>query len=234
MGGSRWRNTAPQLTWTAEGPDWRGVSSAMVAIVVTNRGGVSGSEGPGWCHKALAYARDNFSHDRIVYDTLDVEHHDPESLTERYGAFDRVYSFLAFHYVADIAKAYRNIFKLLKGGGECLVLSIVKADAIEVWNEAYQMEEWNALMINPTALFPGVVHSGTATRSAAQLDAHTRESVSTAGLHCLTYHRYNSRWVFRRTEDYLGQMGRCLNIRLREHHRSLKGAPYSHLARHSR
>lgn len=99
------------------------------------------------CHKALDYARDNFSHDRIVYDTLDVEHHDPESLTERYGAFDRVYSFLAFHYVADIAKAYSNIFKLLKGGGECLVLSIVKADAIEVWNEAYQMEEWNELMI---------------------------------------------------------------------------------------
>ncbi|KAH7932046.1 hypothetical protein HPB52_024945 [Rhipicephalus sanguineus] len=100
------------------------------------------------CHKALDYARDNFSHDRIVYDTLDVEHHDPESLTERYGAFDRVYSFLAFHYVADIAKAYSNIFKLLKGGGECLVLSIVKADAIEVWNEAYQMEEWNELMID--------------------------------------------------------------------------------------
>lgn len=61
---------------------------------------------------------------------------------------------------------------------------------------------------NPTALFPGVVHSGTATRSAAQLDDHTRESVSTAGLHCLSYHRYKSRWVFRRMEDYLGEFNK--------------------------
>ncbi|KAH7935574.1 hypothetical protein HPB52_009960 [Rhipicephalus sanguineus] len=99
------------------------------------------------CNKALDYARENFSHDLIMYDTLDVERHNPESLTERYGAFDRVYSFLTFHYVADIAKAYSNVCKLLKHGGECLVLSVVKADAIEVWNEAYQMEEWNALMI---------------------------------------------------------------------------------------
>ncbi|KAH7937452.1 hypothetical protein HPB49_012512 [Dermacentor silvarum] len=99
------------------------------------------------CEKALHYARENFSHERIVYDILDIECHDPKSILERYGAFDRVYSFLTFHYVADIAKAYGNIFKLLKRGGECLVLSIVRADAIDVWNEAYRMEDWNPLMI---------------------------------------------------------------------------------------
>lgn len=33
---------------------------------------------------------------------------------------------------------------------------------------------------------------------------------------------------------YVGQTGRCLNIRLREHHSSLKGAPSTHLALHSR
>ncbi|KAL3210490.1 hypothetical protein MRX96_008730 [Rhipicephalus microplus] len=123
--------------------------------------------------------------------------------SERYGAFDRVYSFLTFHYVADITKAYGNVCKLLKQGGECLVLSVVKADAIDVWNEVYQMEEWNALIINPASLFPGMVHSDSAIRSAEQLASHTRESISTAGLHCLTYYRYNSRWVFRRMEDYV-------------------------------
>ncbi|XP_037272685.2 juvenile hormone acid O-methyltransferase isoform X3 [Rhipicephalus microplus] len=155
------------------------------------------------CKKVLHDARENFSDEHIVYDTMDIENHDPGSLTERYGAFDRVYSFLTFHYVADITKAYGNVCKLLKQGGECLVLSVVKADAIDVWNEVYQMEEWNALIINPASLFPGMVHSDSAIRSAEQLEAHTRESISTAGLHCLTYYRYNSRWVFRRMEDYV-------------------------------
>ncbi|XP_075728687.1 uncharacterized protein LOC119164566 isoform X6 [Rhipicephalus microplus] len=99
------------------------------------------------CKKVLHDARENFSDEHIVYDTMDIENHDPGSLTERYGAFDRVYSFLTFHYVADITKAYGNVCKLLKQGGECLVLSVVKADAIDVWNEVYQMEEWNALII---------------------------------------------------------------------------------------
>lgn len=31
---------------------------------------------------------------------------------------------------------------------------------------------------------------------------------------------------------YVGQTGRCLNVRLREHHSSLKGKPYTHLAQH--
>lgn len=31
---------------------------------------------------------------------------------------------------------------------------------------------------------------------------------------------------------YVGQTGRCLNIRLREHHSSLLGRPYTHLALH--
>ncbi|CAN8001935.1 unnamed protein product [Ixodes hexagonus] len=34
--------------------------------------------------------------------------------------------------------------------------------------------------------------------------------------------------------SYIGQTGRCLNIRLREHHSSLKGTAYSHLAMHCR
>lgn len=33
---------------------------------------------------------------------------------------------------------------------------------------------------------------------------------------------------------YVGQSGRCLNVRLREHHSSLKGTAYSHLAMHCR
>lgn len=155
------------------------------------------------CDKALDYARENFSHERIVYDILNIECHDPKSTLERYGAFDGVYSFLTFHYVADIAKAYGNIFKLLKRGGECLVLSIVRADAIDVWNEVYRMQDWNHLMINPTELFPGMVHGSEVMRSAIQLEADTRNSVYAAGLKCLAYQRYNSWWMFRRLEDYL-------------------------------
>ncbi|KAH6927236.1 hypothetical protein HPB50_001112 [Hyalomma asiaticum] len=76
------------------------------------------------CSRVLDYARENFSHRCIVYDVMDIERDDPECLMERYGGFNRVYSFLTFHYVVDIAKAYDNIRKLLKRGGECLVLSI--------------------------------------------------------------------------------------------------------------
>lgn len=37
---------------------------------------------------------------------------------------------------------------------------------------------------------------------------------------------------FKCGKKYIGQTGRCLNVRLREHNSSLKGAPYSHLAMH--
>lgn len=33
-------------------------------------------------------------------------------------------------------------------------------------------------------------------------------------------------------QHYVGQTGRCVNIRLREHLSSLKGRPYTHLAKH--
>ncbi|XP_077486120.1 uncharacterized protein LOC144097251 isoform X2 [Amblyomma americanum] len=155
------------------------------------------------CPQTVNYAMKNFAHRRIVHDVLDVEHNDSGVILQKYGAFDRLYSFLTFHYVADVARAYANVAKLLREGGECLVFSIVSADAIDAWDESYQMHEWKPLIINPRELFPGTLCVDEATRLPGILEAETRNSVSAAGLRCVAYQQYESRWAFGRLEDYL-------------------------------
>ncbi|XP_077529677.1 juvenile hormone acid O-methyltransferase-like [Haemaphysalis longicornis] len=153
-------------------------------------------------HHAVEYAKMNLSHNRIAYDVFDVEDDDFTTLFSRYGAFDRVYSFFTFHYVTHVAKAYRNVAGLLKAGGSCAVVSIICADAIDVWDTVYRMGQWKQ-MIDPRVLFPGMYRCSGELPSPSQTEVETRNSISEAGLHCVSYTQYETRWKFSRIEDYL-------------------------------
>ncbi|KAK8761756.1 hypothetical protein V5799_026977 [Amblyomma americanum] len=90
----------------------------------------------------LHFARGNCLQPEVSFELLDVEKGDPQPLVDKYGPFDRVYSFLAFHYVRDLEKAYRNVHRLLKDGGECLVLYFTKTGIKDVWHHICEREEW--------------------------------------------------------------------------------------------
>ncbi|KAG0423685.1 hypothetical protein HPB47_000548 [Ixodes persulcatus] len=55
----------------------------------------------------VEYAKENFAHAQIAYEVHDVES-DISGLVEKYGKFDRVYSFYVLHWVQDLTAALRN------------------------------------------------------------------------------------------------------------------------------
>lgn len=89
----------------------------------------------------LNYAKENFSHPKIVYDALDIGG-DMSSFVEKYGQFERVYSFLCLQWVKDKEAAMKNIQRLLVPGGECLLLFGVGGNTFKNFKYLAEIERW--------------------------------------------------------------------------------------------
>lgn len=69
------------------------------------------------------YARMVHAHPKIDHRLLDIAVDDDVTrFIAEEGRFQRVYSFLAFHWIQDRAAALKNIERLMAPGGECLVI----------------------------------------------------------------------------------------------------------------
>ncbi|KAH8029955.1 hypothetical protein HPB51_006161 [Rhipicephalus microplus] len=90
----------------------------------------------------LEYARKHASHSNISYELFDIEKDDPRALIDKYGQFDRIYSFLALQCVRDLKNAYRNMFSLLKQGGEGALVTLTGSVITDVMNELHCTREW--------------------------------------------------------------------------------------------
>lgn len=89
----------------------------------------------------VEYAKNNFSHAKIVYDVLDIGQ-GVTSFVETYGQFDRVYSFFCLHWVKDKELVMSNIARLLTPGGECVLLFAVGSHAAYNWKLLGEMKRW--------------------------------------------------------------------------------------------
>lgn len=90
----------------------------------------------------IAYAREHSPHPSITYDVLDIAEPDVSGFVEKYGGFERVYSFFCLHWVKDQAAAFRNIAAFLRGDGEYLLLFPVRADLYNVWRDLARLPRW--------------------------------------------------------------------------------------------
>ncbi|XP_070384636.1 biotin biosynthesis bifunctional protein BioHC-like isoform X2 [Dermacentor albipictus] len=71
----------------------------------------------------LDFAREHRAHPRIEYLTLDLRaEEDVARFVREQGRFQRVYSFLTIHWMADQRRAMRNIETLMAPGGECFLV----------------------------------------------------------------------------------------------------------------
>ncbi|XP_075547640.1 uncharacterized protein LOC142582128 [Dermacentor variabilis] len=71
----------------------------------------------------LGYARTVHAHPKIDHRLLDIAADDDVSrFIAEEGRFERVYSFLAFHWIQKRGAALKNIERLMTPGGECLVI----------------------------------------------------------------------------------------------------------------
>lgn len=89
----------------------------------------------------LNYAKKNFSHAKIVYDFLDIAE-DVSLFLEKYGQFERIYSFFCLHWVKDKEAAIKNIWRLLAPGGECLLLFPIGDRTRKNLKLLGEMERW--------------------------------------------------------------------------------------------
>lgn len=89
----------------------------------------------------LEYARQHSPHPQIVYDTLDVAG-DVSSFVQKYGLFERVYSFFCLNWVKDKETALINISRLMAPGGDCILLFGITGPLLRYWEEIVKMERW--------------------------------------------------------------------------------------------
>ncbi|KAH6937466.1 hypothetical protein HPB50_000728 [Hyalomma asiaticum] len=89
----------------------------------------------------IAYAERFFAHPRITYDVLDLSH-DVSPFVERYGHFDRVYSFFCLHWIRDQVGALRNVRNLMAPEGECLLQFCARTPVYTLWRDFALMDRW--------------------------------------------------------------------------------------------
>ncbi|KAH7961954.1 hypothetical protein HPB52_013737 [Rhipicephalus sanguineus] len=89
----------------------------------------------------IAYAERFYAHPRITYDVLDLSH-DVLPFVERYGRFDRVYSFFCLHWIRDQVGALRNIRNLMAPEGECLLQFCARTPVYTLWRDFALMDRW--------------------------------------------------------------------------------------------
>ncbi|KAM7281913.1 juvenile hormone acid O-methyltransferase-like [Ixodes scapularis] len=91
----------------------------------------------------LKYARERFSHPKIVYDTLDIMSDDLSEFVGRYGLFDRVYALHLLNWLKDQEQALKNIAKLMKPGGEALFTFSASTPQMRFRKKLAGMPRWS-------------------------------------------------------------------------------------------
>ncbi|XP_075531281.1 juvenile hormone acid O-methyltransferase-like [Dermacentor variabilis] len=94
------------------------------------------------CANMVSYARQHSSHPKLVYEQLDITG-DVSGFLGLYGPFDRLYCFNSLNHVKDQLKAWSNMAKLLKPGGQCLLFYSAWFASPEVWRALARKERWS-------------------------------------------------------------------------------------------
>ncbi|XP_037526101.1 juvenile hormone acid O-methyltransferase [Rhipicephalus sanguineus] len=91
----------------------------------------------------VEHAERHFRHDKLAFAQLDIaSEEDVTQFVDQYGLFDRVYSFNCLVWVRDQARALKNIARLLKPRGECLLVFHASMHALDVNRSLVEMERW--------------------------------------------------------------------------------------------
>ncbi|XP_077491615.1 juvenile hormone acid O-methyltransferase-like [Amblyomma americanum] len=144
----------------------------------------------------IEFAKANSSHDNIMFDVFNFGNQDVEELMAKYGRFDRVYSFLCFHYIKNQLSAYKDLGKVLTpGSGECLVVGAVSAASADSWLQVHLMNRWRDMIPDPRLLYcePFKFHFD---KNLRKVEFDIREMVRAAGLECIECRVYETEWLF--------------------------------------
>ncbi|KAL1442901.1 hypothetical protein MTO96_030560, partial [Rhipicephalus appendiculatus] len=92
----------------------------------------------------VAHAERHFRHDKLEYAKLDIaSDEDVTQFVDEYGLFDRVYSFNCLVWVRDQERALKNVARLLKPRGECLLVFHASMHALDVNRSLVETKRWS-------------------------------------------------------------------------------------------
>lgn len=148
------------------------------------------------------FARRNFSHGDIEHDVLDITSPNLDEFLDKYGRFDRIYSFLAFHMIDPVDVAYANVAKLLNDGGECLITAFSRFDITDVWAEVCETDAWKGRIPDPRKI-ANETFNFNCTKSPAQVEAEVRSRLRGTGLECISCEVYESAWKYEDVDSLL-------------------------------
>ncbi|CAN7975434.1 unnamed protein product [Ixodes persulcatus] len=148
------------------------------------------------------YARRNHGHWRISYEVLDITTPDASKFLNEHGKFDRIYSFFCLQWTRDQEAAFRNIGRLLKEDGECLLLFSAPFFLYDIWLEMAGLERWKGILGDPKELFPDIWHRDPSP-SLSDLETSLRKLIVDAGMTTLTCEVYSTEAYYRSLEDVL-------------------------------
>lgn len=155
------------------------------------------------CPEVIYYAREHTWHPDLTYDVMDIEKDDDVArVLDTYGKFDRVYSFMCFHFVNDQVAAYRNVGKLLADDGECVVVSCVATALTDIWLQVHETQKWKSFVPNPKKIFASNFRFNCVT-PAAEIEEETRRLITEAGLKCIDCEVYEHSWTFPNIETVI-------------------------------
>ncbi|XP_050047735.2 juvenile hormone acid O-methyltransferase-like [Dermacentor andersoni] len=91
----------------------------------------------------VEHAARHYHHDKLEFRKLDIESdEDVAEFVHEQGLFDRVYSFHAITWVRDQTKALKNVARLLKPRGECLLIFHASLRSFDINRNLAKMERW--------------------------------------------------------------------------------------------
>lgn len=90
----------------------------------------------------LEYAKEHFAHSKICYDVLDISGNGVADFVQRYGQFDRVYSFFCLNWLVDQEKGFDNIAELMKPGGGCLLFFAASSNDMRLRSRLATITNW--------------------------------------------------------------------------------------------
>nr|XP_054934038.1 uncharacterized protein LOC126543566 [Dermacentor andersoni] len=92
----------------------------------------------------VEHAARHSRHEKIEYGKLDiVSEEDVGGFIDEHGLFDRVYSFNTLSWVRDQAAALKNVARLLKPRGECLLVFPASLEPLDVNRNVAKLERWS-------------------------------------------------------------------------------------------
>nr|SIW59357.1 Juvenile hormone acid O-methyltransferase isoform A [Blattella germanica]SIW59358.1 Juvenile hormone acid O-methyltransferase isoform B [Blattella germanica]SIW59359.1 Juvenile hormone acid O-methyltransferase isoform C [Blattella germanica] len=93
-------------------------------------------------HDMIQYAKNTYIHPKLNFMQLDIETENINNDLCSPG-FDKIFSFFCLHFVVDQRRAFNNISRLLRPGGEVLVLLVTTCSLFDVYSLQSKKSKWS-------------------------------------------------------------------------------------------